>query len=129
MDHTVERPGTAENGVQTWNLRRSKGVCCGEIERSKKRLRYRIRTRRRIRAIKTISAAAFLFAAFWTAGIAESTDLAGESLASAGLQLVISVSLAAASLLLAMTMQRIENLIKNSASAANRCAGQSPIKI
>lgn len=112
MDHTMERPGAAENGVQTWDLRRSKGVCRGEIKASKKRLRYRIRTRRRIRAIKTISAAVFLFAAIWTAGIAESTDLAGESLASAGFQLVISVSLAAASLLLAMTMKRIENLIK-----------------
>lgn len=112
MDHQVERFAPAENGVQTWDLRRSKGVCRGEIERSKKRLRYRIRTRRRIRAIKTISAAAFLFAAIWTAGIAESTDLAGESLAGAGAQLIISVSLAAASLLLAMTMQRIENLIK-----------------
>lgn len=83
-----------------------------EIKANKKRLRYRIRTRRRIRAIKTISAAAFMFAAFWTAGIAESTDLTGESLASAGLQLVISISLAAASLLLAMAMERVENLIK-----------------
>lgn len=112
MDHTVERPGTAKNGMRTWDLRRSKGVCRGKIERSKKRLRYRIRTRRRIRAIKTISAAVFLFAAIWTAGIAESTDLAGKSLASAGLQLVISISLAAASLLLAMTMEYIDNLTK-----------------
>lgn len=112
MDHTMERPGTAENGVQTWDLRRNKGVCCGEIKASKKRLRYRIRTRRRIRAIKTISAAAFLFAAIWTAGIAESTDLTGESLASAGLQLVISISLAAASLMLVMTMEYIDNLTK-----------------
>lgn len=112
MDNTMERPATTENGVQTWNLRRSKGVCRGEIERSKKRLRYRIRTGRRIRAIKTISAAAFLFAAIWTAGIVESTDLAGESLENAGLQLLISISLAAASLLLAMTMEHIENLIK-----------------
>lgn len=112
MDHTMERPGAAENGVRTWDLRRSKGVCRGEIERSKKRLRYRIRTRRRIRAIKTISAGVFMIAAFWTAGIAESTDLAGESLASAGLQLIISISLAAASLLLAMTMEYIDNLTK-----------------
>lgn len=112
MDHQVERFAPAENGVQTWDPGRSESVCRREIKASKKRLRYRIRTRRRIRAIKTISAAVFLFAAFWTAGIAESTDLAGESLASAGLQLVISVSLAAASLLLAMTMERIENLIK-----------------
>ena len=112
MDHTMERPATTKNGVQTWDLRRSKGVCRGKIERSNKRLRYRIRTRRRIRAIKTISAAVFLFAAIWTAGIAESTDLAGKSLASAGLQLVISISLAAASLLLAMTMEYIDNLTK-----------------
>lgn len=112
MDHQVERFAPAENGVQTWNLRRSKGVCRGEIERSKKRLRYRIRTRRRIRAIKTISAAAFLFAAIWTAGIVESTDLAGESLAGSGAQLIISISIAATSLLLAMAMEHIENLIK-----------------
>ena len=112
MDHTVERPGTTKNGVQTWDIRRSKGVRCREIKASKKRLRYRIRTRRRIRAVKTISAATFLFAAFWTAGIAESTDLAGESLAGAGAQLIISISLAAASLLLAMTMEYIDNLTK-----------------
>lgn len=101
-----------KNGVQTWDLRRSKSICERKIKRSKKRLRYRIRTRRRIRAIKTISAAVFLFAAFWTAGIVESTDLAGESLASAGSQLIISISLAAASLLLAMTMEHIDNLTK-----------------
>ena len=112
MDYQVERFAPAENGVQTRDLARSERVRKEEIERSKKRLRYRIRTRRRIRAIKTISAAAFMFAAFWTAGIAESTDLAGESLASAGLELVISVSLAAASLLLAMTMECIDNLTK-----------------
>ena len=108
----MERPATTENGVQTWDVRRSESVCERKIKRSKKRLRYRIRTRRRIRAIKTISAAAFLFAAIWTAGIVESTDLAGESLENAGLQLLISISLAAASLLLAMTMEHIENLIK-----------------
>ena len=112
MDHTMERLGTAENGVQTWDLRRSESVCRREIKANKKRLRYRIRTRRRVRAIKTISAAIFLFAAFWTAGIVESTDMAGESIANAGIQLLISISLAAASLLLAMTMERIENLIK-----------------
>lgn len=112
MDHTMERPAATENGVQTWNLRRSERVRKDEIKRSKKRVHYRIRTRRRIRAIKAISAGMFLFAAFWTAGIAESTDLAGESLENAGLQLLISISLAAASLLLAMTMEHIENLIK-----------------
>ena len=112
MDHTMERPATTKNGVQSWDLRRSKSICERKIKRSKKRLRYRIRTRRRIRAIKTISAAVFLFAAFWTAGIVESTDLAGESLASAGSQLIISISLAAASLMLAMTMEHIDNLTK-----------------
>ena len=108
----MERPATTENGVQTWDLRRSESVCRREIKANKKRLRYRIRTRRRVRAIKTISAAIFLFAAFWTAGIVESTGLAGESLASAGIQLLISISLAAASLLLAMTMEHIDNLTK-----------------
>lgn len=112
MDHTMERPATTENGVRTWDLRRSKSICERKIKRSKKRLHYRIRTRRRIRTIKAISAGAFLIAAFWIAGIAESTDLAGESLASAGLQLIISISIAAASLLLAMAMEHIENLIK-----------------
>lgn len=112
MDYTMERHATTENGVQTWNLARSKRVCRGEIKRSKKRLRYRIRTRRRLRTIKAISAGVFLIAAFWTAGIVESTDVAGESLASAGSQLIISISLAAAALLLAMTVERIENLIK-----------------
>lgn len=112
MDNTMERPATAENGVQTWDLRRSERVRKEEIKRSKKRLHYRIRTRRRLRTIKAISAGVFLIAAFWIAGIAESTDLAGESLASAGLQLIISISIAAASLLLAMAMEHIENLIK-----------------
>lgn len=112
MDHQVERFTPAENGVQERDLRRSKGVCRGEIERSKKRLRYRIRTRRRLRTIKAISAGVFLIAAIWTAGIVESTDLDGESLASAGSQLIISISLAAASLLLAMTMEHIDNLTK-----------------
>lgn len=112
MDNTMERPATAENGVQTWDLRRSKSICERKIKRSKKRLHYRIRTRRRLRTIKEISAGVFLIAAFWIAGIAESTDLAGESLASAGLQLIISISIAAASLLLAMAMEHIENLIK-----------------
>lgn len=112
MDHTMERPATTENGVQTWDLRRSKSICERKIKRSKKRLHYRISTRRRIRTIKAISAGAFLIAAFWTAGIVESTDLAGESLAGSGVQLIISISIAAASLLLAMTMERIENLIK-----------------
>ena len=129
MDHQVERFAPAENGVQTWDLRRSERVRKEEIERNKKRLHYRIRTRRRLRTIKAISAGVFLLAAFWSAGIVESTDLAGESLASAGSQLIISISLAAASLLIAMAMEHIENLIKNSASVANRCAGQSPIKI
>lgn len=108
----MERPATTENGVQTWDLRRSERVRKEEIKRSKKRLHYRIRTRRRLRTIKAISAGVFMIAAFWTAGIAESTDLAGESLASAGSQLIISISLAAASLLLAMTMEHIGNLIK-----------------
>ena len=112
MDHTMERPAATENGVQTWDLRRSERVRKEEIKRSKKLLHYRIRTRRRLRTIKAISAGVFMIAAFWTAGIAESTDLAGESLASAGSQLIISISLAAAALLLAMTMERIENLIK-----------------
>lgn len=112
MDNTVERPGTAENGVQTWDLRRSKSICERKIKRSKKRLHYRIRTRRRLRTIKAISAGVFLIAAFWTAGIVESTDLAGESLAGSGAQLIISISIAAASLLLAMAMEHIENLIK-----------------
>lgn len=112
MDHQVERFAPAENGVQTWDLRRSERVRKEEIKRSKKRLHYCIRTRRRLRKIKVISAGAFLFAAFWTAGIVESTDVAGESLASAGSQLIISISLAAAALLLAMTVERIENLIK-----------------
>lgn len=112
MDNTMERPATTENGVQTWDLRRSERVRKEEIKRSKKRLHYRIRTRRRLRTIKAISAGVFLIAAFWIAGIAESTDLAGESLASAGTQLIISISLAAAALLLAMTVERIENLIK-----------------
>lgn len=112
MDHQVERFAPAENGVQTWNLARSKRVCQGEIKRSKKRLHYRIRTMRRLRTIKAISAGVFLIAAIWTAGIVESTDVAGESLASAGSQLIISISLAAAALLLAMTIERIENLIK-----------------
>lgn len=53
-----------------------------------------------------------MIAAFWTAGIVESTDLAGESLAGSGSQLIISILLAAAALLLAMTVERIENLIK-----------------
>ena len=53
-----------------------------------------------------------MIAAFWTAGIVESTDLAGESLAGSGAQLIISISIAAASLLLAMAMEHIENLIK-----------------
>lgn len=112
MDHTMERSAATRDGVQTRDLRRSEKVCQGEIERKKERVHYRIRTRRRIRAIKAISAGMFLFAAFWTVGIVESTDLAGESLANAGIQLLISISLAAASLLLAMTMERIENLIK-----------------
>lgn len=112
MDHTMERPGTAENGVQTWDIRRSKSICERKIKRSKKRLHYRIRTRRRLRTIKAISAGVFLLAASWTAGIVESTDLAGESLASAGSQLIISISLAAAALLLAMTMEHIDNLTK-----------------
>lgn len=112
MDHQVERFAPAENGVQTWDLRRSKSVCRRKIKRSKKRLHYRIRTRRRLRTIKAISAGAFLLAAFWTAGIVESTDLAGESIASAGSQLIISISLAAASLLLAMTMEHVDNLTK-----------------
>lgn len=112
MDHTMERPATTENGVQTWDLRRSERVREEEIKRTKKRLHYRIRTRRRLRTIKAISAGVFMIAAFWTAGIAESTDLAGESLASAGSQLIISISLAAAALLLAMTIEHIENLIK-----------------
>lgn len=112
MDNTVERPATTENGVQTWNLRRSKSICERKIKRSKKRLHYRIRTRRRLRTIKAISAGVFLIAAFWTAGIVESTDLAGESLAGSGAQLIISISIAAASLLLAMAMEHIENLIK-----------------
>lgn len=112
MDHQVERFAPAENGVQTWDLRRSKSICERKIKRSKKRLHYRIRTRRRLRTIKAISAGVFLLAASWTAGIVESTDLAGESLENAGLQLIISISLAAASLLLAMTMEHIENLIK-----------------
>ena len=108
----MERPATTENGVQTWDLRRSERVREEEIKRTKKRLHYRIRTRRRLRTIKAISAGVFMIAAFWTAGIAESTDLAGESLASAGSQLIISISLAAAALLLAMTIEHIENLIK-----------------
>ena len=112
MDHQVERFAPAENGVQTWDLRRSKSICERKIKRSKKRLHYRIRTRRRLRTIKAISAGAFLLAAFWTAGIVESTDLAGESIASAGSQLIISISLAAASLLLAMTMEHVDNLTK-----------------
>ena len=112
MDHTMERPATTENGVQTWDLRRSERVREEEIKRSKKRLHYRIRTRRRLRTIKAISAGVFLFAAFWTAGIVESTDVAGESLTSAGIQLIISISLAAAALLFAMAIERIENLIK-----------------
>lgn len=112
MDNTMERPATTENGVQTWDLRRSKSICERKIKRSKKRLHYRIRTRRRLRTIKAISAGVFLIAAFWTAGIVESTDLAGESLAGSGSQLIISILLAAAALLLAMTMERIENLIK-----------------
>lgn len=112
MDHTMERPATTENGVQTWDLRRSKSICERKIKRSKKRLHYRIRTGRRIRTIKAISAGAFLIAAFWTAGIVESTDLAGESIAGSGAQLIISISIAATSLLLAMAMEHIENLIK-----------------
>lgn len=112
MDNTMERPATTENGVQTWDLRRSKSICERKIKRSKKRLHYRIRTRRRLRTIKAISAGVFLIAAFWTAGIVESTDLAGESLAGSGAQLIISISIAAASLLLAMAMEHIENLIK-----------------
>ena len=112
MDHQVERFAPAENGVQTWDLRRSERVRKEEIKRSKKRLHYRIRTRRRLRTIKAISAGVFLIAAFWIAGIAESTDLAGESLAGSGAQLIISISIAAASLLLAMAMEHIENLIK-----------------
>lgn len=112
MDNTMERPATTENGVQTWDLRRSKSICERKIKRSKKRLHYRIRTRRRLRTIKAISAGAFIFASFWTAGIVESTDVAGESLASAGSQLIISILLAAAALLIAMTVERIENLIK-----------------
>lgn len=112
MDHTMERSAATRDGVQTWDFRRSEKVCQGEIERKKERVHYRIRTRRRIRTIKAISAGVFLLAAFWTAGIVESTDLAGESLASAGSQLIISISLAAASLLLAMTMEHIDNLTK-----------------
>lgn len=112
MDYQVERFAPAENGVQTRDLARSERVRKEEIERSKKRLHYRIRTKRRIRTIKAISAGLFLLAAFWTAGIVESTDLAGESLASAGSQLIISISLAAAVLLLAMTMEHIDNLTK-----------------
>lgn len=112
MDHTMERPATTENGVQTWDIRRSKSICERKIKRSKKRLHYRIRTRRRLRTIKAISAGVFLLAASWTAGIVESTDLAGESLAGSGAQLIISISIAAASLLLAMAMEHIENLIK-----------------
>lgn len=112
MDHTLDRPGTAANGVQIRKARGNREVRPGAGERKAKQIHNRIRTRRRLRAIRTISEGLAIFGCIWTAGIIEATDLAEISLSGSGSQLIISVSMAIAAVAMDLLMLLIEKRIK-----------------